>query len=96
MPLAQHESSSIILSERCQHCLYLSEYINVMLFVVNLLPEFVEVGQRFLANIGLRAAAMTGRKNIVNIASKGGQLHSWVRRPLPTVIEDLRSEEFWC
>ena len=96
MPLAQHESSSIILSERCQHHLYLPEYINVILFVVNFLPEFVEVGQRFLANIGLRAAAMTGRKNIVNIASKGGQLHSWVRRPLPTVIEDLRSEEFWC
>jgi len=67
-----------------------------MLFVVYFLPESVEVGQRFLANIGLRAAAMTGRKNIVSIASKGGELHSWVRWPLPTVIEDLRSEEFWC
>ena len=76
--------------------MYLYDYMDVILSVVNLLPEFVEVGQRFLANIGLRAAAMTGRKNIVNIASKGGQLHSWVRRPLPTVIEDLRSEEFWC
>ena len=67
-----------------------------MLFVVYFLPESVEVGQRFLANIGLRAAARTGRENIVNIASKGGQFHSWVRWPLPTVIEDLRSEEFWC
>ena len=96
MPLAQHESSSIILSERCQYNWYLPEYISVILFVVNFLPEFVEVGQRFLANIGLRAAARTGRRNIVNIASKGGQVHSWVRWPLPTVIEDLRSEEFWC
>ena len=66
-----------------------------MLSAVYFLPESVEVGQRFLADIGLRAAAMTGRKDIVNMASKGGQFHSWVRWPL-TVIEDLRSEEFWC